>query len=96
MDKSIKVKFLGVFKKAYGHAQVSLETEKNEKLRDVIQEITESSPELKRLLIDPELNDPLPNAVILVNSKEIGVLEGLETEVGNSDEIVFIPVIHGG
>jgi len=48
------------------------------------------------LLIDPELNDPLPNAVILVNGKEIGILKGLETEVRDRDEIVIIPVIHGG
>jgi len=96
MNKSVKVKFLGVFKKAYGNGQISLEMEKKEKLRDLIRKIAKSSPELRRVLIDPELDNPLPNAVILVNGKEINVLQGLDTEVGNSDEIVLIPVIHGG
>jgi molybdopterin synthase sulfur carrier subunit len=96
MNKSIKMKFLGAFKKAYGAGQISVKIEKKEKLKDVIKKVTESSSELKRLLIDPDLNDPRPNAVILINGKEINVLKGLETEVGNRDEIVFIPIIHGG
>jgi len=97
MSGGITIRFLGVFKKAYGGDQMSLETNrKKETLRNIIQKAVESSPELRRLLIDPELNDPLPNAVILVNGKEIGILKGLETEVGDRDEIVIIPVIHGG
>ncbi|MCW4021486.1 MAG: MoaD/ThiS family protein [Candidatus Bathyarchaeota archaeon] len=96
VNKGINMKLLGVFKKAYGNGQISVETEKKEKLKAVIKRVAEASPEFRRLLIDPELNDPLPNAVILVNGKEISALRGLETEVGNGDEIVLIPVIHGG
>jgi len=63
----------------------------------VIHKITETfSPEFKRTLVDPELNDPRPNALILVNGKEISVLEGLETEVNKGDDVVIIPVSHGG
>lgn len=63
---------------------------------DIIYRVAEYSPKLKRTLIDPELNDPRPNAVILLNGKEINVLKGLETEVKDGDEIVLIPVSHGG
>ena len=94
--QSVDVKFLGVFKKAYGNGQVSIQLKGREKLASIIEAIADSSPELRRVLLDPELEDPRPNAIILVNGKEIGVLNGLETEVGNRDEIVFIPVIHGG
>jgi len=96
MTGSVKVTLLGIFKKAYGSEEVSLEAKKKVELRDLIRRLAESSPELGRLLIDPELGDPLPNAVILVNGKEIGVLGGLGTEVRNRDKIVFIPVTHGG
>ncbi len=97
MSRGITVKLFGVFRKAYGNSQMSLEaTKKKETLGNIIQKAVESSPELRHLLIDPELNDPRPNAVILVNGKEIGILKGLETEVGESDEIVIIPVTHGG
>ena len=96
MSKSVKIRFLGVFKRAYGSRQTSLQAKKKEKIRDVIQEIMAHSPELRHSLIDPELNSPLPNAVILVNGKEISILDGLETKVGNGDEIVLIPVVHSG
>jgi molybdopterin converting factor small subunit len=48
------------------------------------------------MLIDPELNDPRPNALILVNGKEISVLKGLETTVKEGDQIILIPISHGG
>ncbi|MFX0092174.1 MAG: MoaD/ThiS family protein, partial [Candidatus Hodarchaeota archaeon] len=37
-----------------------------------------------------------PNALILVNGKEISVLNGLETQVEDGDKIVLVPVSHGG
>ena len=53
-------------------------------------------PALKRSLIDQQLEDPRPNALILVNGREISVLNGLETNLKNGDEIVLVPVVHGG
>jgi len=92
---NVEVRLLGIFKEAYGSSQVS-KSETPRKLREVIIEITKSSPELRRVLIDPELLDPRPNAVILVNGKEISVLKGLETEIKSGDKIILIPVTHGG
>jgi len=53
-------------------------------------------PRLKRTLVDPDLKDPRPNTLILVNGKEISVLNGLETILRDGDEVVFIPVLHAG
>ncbi|MBS7615126.1 MoaD/ThiS family protein [Candidatus Bathyarchaeota archaeon] len=92
----VTLKFLGVFKKAYGNSQISLEIKRNEKLGDVIKKISETSQNLRRILIDPELETPLSNTVILVNGVEVHLLKGLDTELKDKDEIVFIPVIHGG
>ena len=36
------------------------------------------------------------NALILVNDREISVLDGLETKLSDGDEVVFVPVVHGG
>ena len=96
MTQSIEVRFLGVFRKAYGKDHMVLQVRGKQRLGIVIHSIGESSAELRRALLDPELEDPRPNAIILVNGKEISVLNGLETEVRDGDEIVFIPVIHGG
>jgi len=92
----IEIRLMGIFEEAFGSERVSFAALMPRKLGDVIKDLAESSPRLKRVLIDPELLDPRPNAVILVNRKEIAVLQGLETEVKGGDEIVLIPVTHGG
>ena len=93
---TVEVTLLGVFKEAFGNGHISLTLEPLRRLRDIIIRLTGYSHELGCVMIDPELRDPRPNAVILVNGKEIGVLEGLETKVKDGDKIVFIPVTHGG
>lgn len=93
----VNVKLLGIFRVLAGKSWFSIELEEPIAVRKVVQKLVEmSSPEFKEALVDPELNDPRPNALILVNGKEIGVLEGLETEVNKSDNVVLIPVSHGG
>jgi len=93
----IKVKFLGIFKGISGREQFPMEFKKSVSVGEVVKGLTEFlSPDFGRILIDPELGDPRPNALILLNGREIGVLEGLETKVMDGDEVVFIPVSHGG
>lgn len=95
---TVKIKLVGILRKTYGKGAVQIAVEgKTAKIRDIIQKLTEnSSREFKRSLIDPELQDPRPNTLILVNGREISVLEGLETPVKNGDKIVLISVSHGG
>jgi MoaD family protein len=93
----VKVRLLGVLRGLFGEDLVSVESEEPTTVRDVIQKlIGTSSLEFKRVLIDPELEDPRPNALILVNGKEINVLQGLETKVNDGDKIILVPVSHGG
>jgi len=92
----VTVKLLGIFKKAHGEGQTQLEIQGKDNLGTVVEEMCEVSLNLKRVLIDPERGTPLPNSVILVNGIEIGLLKGLKTELKDGDEVVFIPVIHGG
>ncbi len=53
-------------------------------------------PALKHTFSDQELNDSRSNSLILINGKEISILKGLETKLCDGDEIVFVPVVHGG
>jgi len=97
MVVNVEVKFLGVFRQFSGRNHVLVKLEEPATVRKAIQKLTEAfSSEFKRALVDPELEDPRPNALILVNGKEISVLQGLETEVNDGDEIVLVPVSHGG
>ncbi|MEM1581797.1 MAG: MoaD/ThiS family protein [Candidatus Bathyarchaeia archaeon] len=94
----VKIKMMGLLKKVFGRNEVLIELNKSERteLKEVILKLIEISDALRDLLLDPELKDPRPNILVLVNGREISVLGGLEAEIRDGDEVVLIPVIHGG
>jgi len=92
----INVRLLGVFRALAGKDQLMLKLE-CATIRDVVQVLAESLPkEARAMLSDPELNDLCPNALVLLNGREISVLKGPETAISDGDEVMFIPVAHGG
>jgi molybdopterin synthase sulfur carrier subunit len=93
---AITVKFVGALRHVSGAGELVLECKGNLSIRELMNEITKKLPALKRSLIDQQLEDPRPNALMLVNGREISVLNGLETNLKNGDEIVLVPVVHGG
>ena len=94
----VRVKLTGILKGISGKEAVILNFERPTTVKEVIFRLAEMfSMEFRRALIDSELNSPKPNALILLNGREVSVLpRGLESEVKNGDEIVIIPVTHGG
>jgi molybdopterin converting factor small subunit len=96
MTVNVKVRLLGIYRGVSGKSLISLKLQQPT-VREAIQTLAELlSPEAKKLLIDPELNDPRSTALIIVNRKEISALEGLETKIKEGDELILIPVVHGG
>jgi molybdopterin synthase sulfur carrier subunit len=93
---AITVKFIGALRHVSGAGELALDCTDDISIRELISEITKELPALKRSLIDQQLEDPKPNVLILVNGKEISVLNGLETNLQNGDEVVLVPVVHGG
>ena len=93
---TITVKFIGSLRHVSGVNQLALNREAGCSVKELMTKITGELPELKRSLIDPQLDDPRANALILVNGREISVLNGLETNLKDGDEIVLVPVVHGG
>jgi len=80
----IEVELLGILRKIVGKHVFSLEFDDSTIVKDVIAEVTNLLlSKSKQVLIDPELNDPRPNVIILLNKVEIGVLDGLDTKVEN-------------
>lgn len=73
-----------------------MELERTTTLREVIARIVEEQPKLKRALIDPEREDSGASALMLVNGREISVLQGLDSKIKDGDELILIPVVHGG
>jgi MoaD family protein len=92
----VTLRFVGSLRSASGKSRFALDFEHAIPLLEVLKRLVEEKPKLKRILIDFELDDPKPNALILVNGKEISVLDGLKTTLKDGDEVVFVPVLHGG
>lgn len=97
MTISVDVRFLGIFQRLSGKKHFQIQLNDQATVNDVIAKISEAfSTEFRDVLVDSQLDDPRPNALILVGGKEISALDGLKTEVKDSDEIVFVPMVHGG
>jgi MoaD family protein len=97
MVVNVEVRFFGIFQRLSGKKRFQLKLEEPATVRKVVMNLTETfSSEFKRVLVDSQLDDPRPNALILVGGKEISVLQGLETEVKDAEEIVLLPMVHGG
>jgi sulfur-carrier protein len=92
---AITVKFVGALRQASGRDTRLVDCEECS-VKELICNLTRRKPELRRNLIDEELGDSRPNALILVNGREISVMNGLNTALKDGDEVVLVPVAHGG
>ena len=92
---ALTLKFIGALRQISGKTQLTVNFQEGMSLKDLITKISQEMPLLQKTLSD-QLNDSRSNALILINGREISVLNGLETKLADGDEIVFIPVVHGG
>ena len=90
------VKFIGPLRHVSGTSELALDFHHEVTIRELMLEITKELPVLTQSLIDQQLKDPRPNVLMIVNGKEISVLNGLETSLQDEDEVVLVPVLHGG
>ena len=93
---AITVKLVGALRHISGKNELSVSHEQATTLLDLIKTISKEAPDLKPHLISQQPGDSKANALIIVNGKEISVLNGLQTQLNDGDEIVFVPVVHGG
>ena len=92
----LTVKFIGAIRHLTGKTQFVVTFQDGISVKELVYKISQEMPELKRIFSDQELNDSRSNSLILVNGKEISVLNSYETKLNDGDEIVFVPVVHGG
>jgi sulfur-carrier protein len=93
---TLKIKFIGALRHITGKTQLSLPFQEDKSIKDLINDISQDIPEFEKTLCTQELNNSNSNSLILINGKEISVLRGYETKLNDKDEIVFVPVVHGG
>jgi sulfur-carrier protein len=92
----LTIKFIGALRHLSGKTQFTITFQEDITIKELVIEITQELPELKHTFSDQELNDSRSNSLVLVNGREISVLNGYETKLKDGDEIVFVPVVHGG
>jgi molybdopterin synthase sulfur carrier subunit len=96
MEMVVTVKFIGALRSASGKSKIAMKMKDSVSIQKLIKEIGQKHPKLENVIIDTELEDSSPKTLILVNGKEISILNGLETMLEDGDDVVFIPVLHGG
>jgi molybdopterin synthase sulfur carrier subunit len=92
----VNVKFVGSFRGVSGRDKLALKLSRSVSLRFLFKTIVEQLPRLESSLIDPGSHGPRSGMLVLVNGMEISVLNGLETRVRNGDEVILVPIVHGG
>ncbi len=90
------MKFVGSLRHVSGAEKLVVKAEKGVSVRSIVEKVNGSNPGLRGMLADSQDQDLTSNTLILVNGREINVLSGLETKLKNKDEVVLIPVAHGG
>ena len=93
---AITVKLVGALRHFSGTNELTLDCTVCASIRDLMNEVVKELPSLERSLIDQQFEDQRSNALVLVNGKEISVLNGLETKLQDGDEVVLVPFVHGG
>lgn len=92
----LNIKFIGALRHISGKTQLTVNYQESISLKTLLSKLSQEFPSLEKTFTDQQLNDSRSNALILVNGREISVLNGLETKLNDGDEIVFVPVVHGG
>ena len=92
----LTVKFIGALRHLSGKTQFAVTFKDGISIKDLVGKICQEMPELKHTFSDQELNDSRSNSLILVNGREISVMNGLNTALKEGDEVVLVPVAHGG
>jgi len=93
---ALTIKFIGALRHLSGKTQLTINFQEGMSLKELVTKISQQMPKLEKTFSDHQLNDSRSNALILVNGREISVLNGLETKLNDGDEIIFVPVVHGG
>jgi molybdopterin synthase sulfur carrier subunit len=90
----VRVRFLGFLARPYGSGETTVDVPENYTLRDLLRMIVKRKIRFKNAVLNDE--GFRETVLILINQKDVGVLNGLDTELKDGDEVVFVPVSHGG
>ncbi len=77
-----------------GSQQYHVDVDEGTGLREVLQVLIGREEGVRSVWKDPDAMDR--EALILCNEVDIGLTGGLETKLKEGDEVVVLPLVHGG
>jgi molybdopterin converting factor small subunit len=94
----VNVRLYGILKTAAKTERLELDFDRPVSVRELVNKVVNviARSEFETYMIDADMKDPRPNALILVSGTEIGALDGIDTTLRDGDEVIFLPVVHGG
>jgi len=90
----VTIKFRGPVGKRMRTPIFQVEVRKNSTLRSLLEELLQKEENVSEIWSSPESIDS--EALVLLNEVDVGLTGGLETELSNGDEIIVLPLVHGG
>jgi molybdopterin synthase sulfur carrier subunit len=92
---TITVKFFASFREVTGVKEIELPTAKNVKV--LINTLVEKfGPKLTEKLYEPDTSRLRDWVNVLVNGRNVKVLEGLDTALNDNDVVAIFPPVGGG
>jgi molybdopterin converting factor small subunit len=95
--KRIRLRFLSTLKHAFGEDDRIVELVGGATVADLLRLLSSTcGKDIPRLLFEGGTDRTRNDLLILVNDTDIDVLDGIDTALSDNDEVVLMPITHGG
>lgn len=95
--KKVRLRFVSTLKQLVDRDQKILEIEGEATIGDLLRLIQATfSKDISRFLFENDSKTIRNDILILVNDTDIGALDGIETALSENDEVILMPISHGG
>jgi len=92
---SINVKFFGILRNYAKRENSRISLDEPANVEALIMKLSKQSNQFKEL-IGIETKALSSNVIVIVNGKEVSILNGIQTNLHDDDNIILIPAVHGG
>ncbi len=95
VSMKVNVRALSSLKYSAKRSKMSLNIDDGATFRFLLNLILAVDEKLFNAILDHE-GELNPGIIVLINERDIDVLQGLDTKLSDGDDVVFLSAIHGG
>ena len=94
---TIKVQTILYLKKIIGAPEIEVPVQRGCTLQGFLEKmVNDRGDELASHLFKTNSTEILPHLRLMINGRDIGFLDGMNTELHNGDEVLILPPVSGG